>query len=843
MVSIKEFIQQQVLIPRLQQNGVLAVHDPDRRYRELCLELASEEVRVVDASESSIESREAALKALLELGQTSADLKGLLVYVPAEVPLDDDHKMRDPFALYRECGSKFPDGDSDEYINLCIKAKPDFRTEIRRVFKENPDPSFAVIDAIGGGSGWPNLQALLGVESAQDILFALLVPSPSQQEDLKSQDAWVSEAKELIDAALGLKLTTREKTLSSISDQLWRFLLFSEFVFDLPEKLPEALVNVQCAQEEAKPLVEYLCERLRSDIRAQVIYIERAESVEQELNLPQHCKDITSFGERDTFPFEERRFLKQAVSCLEDGDVDAVRDILKRHQYSVWMGKGESQVQWELLRVALELTETCDDRERELPNHSRSLESLMDFYAGSLWEADRLHREFEQAVCDYIEVPAVLKDVVALARSQYRRLADKVQDLFIRNFIKSGWPPIGQLANKDVFNHFVSPKLQDSGYRIALFLVDALRFELGVVLGNQLIEDGQVEIKTAFAQLPSITSVGMASLLPGAEKSLALERSDSGKVVPVLDGVPVENVSKRMDVLRQLYGQRFEEMTLNNFINKKRRVQSFVELLVLRSTHIDAQFEKAHDTALALTLDTLKKIRVAVNRLKKMGFHEVVIATDHGFVLNVHSQAGDVASKPQGDWVNIHERCLLGQGTADASNFIVNADEAGIHGDFSQLAGPKALVPYRDGLSYFHGGVSLQELILPVITLRMVEEEPDSDLLEIKVNLTYKDGTKRITTLMPVIDVALEVLGLFGKDEDLEILLEAHDPKGNVVGEARAGGPVNPATGTMVLRYGERFRVTLKMDEEFEGKFKIIALNPINLTSYGELELKTDYVR
>ena len=84
----------------------------------------------------------------------------------------------------------------------------------------------------------------------------------------------------------------------------------------------------------------------------------------------------------------------------------------------------------------------------------------------------------------------------------------------------------------------------------------------------------------------------MASLLPGAEKSLALERSDSGKVVPVLDGVPVENVSKRMDVLRQLYGQRFEEMTLNNFINKKRRVQSFVELLVLRRTNIDAQFEK-----------------------------------------------------------------------------------------------------------------------------------------------------------------------------------------------------------------------------------------------------------
>ena len=47
---------------------------------------------------------------------------------------------------------------------------------------------------------------------------------------------------------------------------------------------------------------------------------------------------------------------------------------------------------------------------------------------------------------------------------------------------------------------------------------------------------------------------------------------------------------------------------------------------------------------------------------------------------------------------------------------------------------------------------------------------------------------------------------------DFEILLEAQDKKGNVVGEAKSGGLVNPATGTVTLKPGERVQVTLKMD-------------------------------
>jgi len=89
-----------VLRPRLKQAGCLVVYDPARRYRDLCFDLMADKVRVVDASESSIESREAALLALREVGQPKAALEGVLIYVPAKRPETDEQKQADPFALY-----------------------------------------------------------------------------------------------------------------------------------------------------------------------------------------------------------------------------------------------------------------------------------------------------------------------------------------------------------------------------------------------------------------------------------------------------------------------------------------------------------------------------------------------------------------------------------------------------------------------------------------------------------------------------------------------------------------------------------------------------------------------
>lgn len=67
-MSIAEFIRESVLRPRLKQWGCLVVYDADKRYREQCFDLGAEKVRVVDTTDSSIESRELALQALREVG-------------------------------------------------------------------------------------------------------------------------------------------------------------------------------------------------------------------------------------------------------------------------------------------------------------------------------------------------------------------------------------------------------------------------------------------------------------------------------------------------------------------------------------------------------------------------------------------------------------------------------------------------------------------------------------------------------------------------------------------------------------------------------------------------------
>ena len=181
----------------------MVVYDPDARYRYLCLEMGSETLRVIDATKSCILSREDALKTLNELGRQGTKLEGMLVYMPEKAPLSDGEKQHDPFTLYTVYGRVFPDGDDDEFMSICLRARTDHATEIRRIFNDDANPGFQVIDAMGRGMGWPNLQVLLGVKPTRDILFALLSPSESRKEALKGQDAWVFEAKELLSSSRG----------------------------------------------------------------------------------------------------------------------------------------------------------------------------------------------------------------------------------------------------------------------------------------------------------------------------------------------------------------------------------------------------------------------------------------------------------------------------------------------------------------------------------------------------------------------------------------------------------------------------------------------------------------
>jgi hypothetical protein len=840
-MSIAAFIRDTILGPRLLKAGCMVVYDPDRRYQSICASLEDERVRVIDASESSIESRFSAITALRELGQPKSELDAVLVYVPTRRSETDEQQQDDPFSIYAASGDVFPRDDGDDYQSLCLRAKPDHSTDIRRVFASMESaPSFAVIDAIGGGANWPQLRSALRVDSAREILIALLAPSVTQADALKADGGWADEAREFLQATLGLTLKTRGKSWNALANELWRFVLFSEFVFDLPGALPDALKNVPYAPIEAKPIVEDVCDSLRGSASARVAYIDRAEAIELELDLPAQCSAIEDLGERDTFPFEERTFLEIAIKGITSNDTDATRRMLARNKNSVWLGKGESLAQWELIRAGLSLVEACEDFERQLADHARSQAALLDFYVGSLREADRLQREFEQAVGDFLDPHGLMHAVIDQARARYRRLAEKVQTIFTKHLETAGWPPEGRLANADVFDRLLADRLKEGGRRVAYLMVDALRYELGVALERMLAEDGPVELQPAYAQLPTITLVGMASLLPGARSDLSL-CLEADALVPRLGGAKVGNVSQRMDVLKKRFGDRFREMPLNEFVRGKSKIDETVDLLVLRSTEIDSQLENNPETTLSLIPGTLKMIRGAMHKLRGFGFREAVIVTDHGFFLNAQAEVGDVCIKPQGNWpVVAHDRIMLGDGNADAHNAVIGAEKLGIRGDFSQAALPRTMAPYRSGHLYFHGGASLAEAVVPVLIARLESDDHEA-AGKVSVQLSYKNGAKRITTRVPVIDIQIQSEDMFSQGVSVEVLIEAQDAKGNVVGEPRAGADINAATRTLTLMPGQAKQVALRMDPDFEGKFSVKALNPTTLATYSVLALETDY--
>ena len=147
---------------------------------------------------------------------------------------------------------------------------------------------------------------------------------------------------------------------------------------------------------------------------------------------------------------------------------------------------------------------------------------------------------------------------------------------------------------------------------------------------------------------------------------------------------------------------------------------------------------------------------------------------------------------------------------------------------------------YQAGAVYCHGGASLQEAVVPVIVVRLRAAQPSAGK-QATVTLSYKRGAKKITTRVPVFDIAVGAGDLFSMEAVVDILLEAHAKQGEVIGEAKPGGPVNAATRILSLKPGDTVQVTLRMDDEFQGKFTVKALDPTTMTTFSKLDLETDY--
>jgi len=838
-MTIREFIQNQIFGRRAKERGVLVIYDPSRRYRDIVLGLGSNNCKVIDASQSIVEQREAATDALSALAD--GVIHQLIIWVPAKRPTDSDAKQKDPFSVFAEVGAAFPEGDGDDIASLCRRAKPDHIAEINRLFEQG-EPSFDVVDALDQGGSWPKLKTLLGANSTKEILLGLLSPKPDQEEALKHDPTWVAEGKDFLNRSLGYRLKTKGQTRQSIAEELWRVLLFSEFAFDSEGDIPAAFETVPRIGKESKSLVYDVCEELRKHLDHKDYYQSKANEVEEYLELAKRSSGMTQLGVRDTFAFEERFYLQHLVDSALKGNLDAARDIGESRKKSIWLSQEDRLAEWSLALRALDLMDAAGRlNDPKFP----TLESIIHGYAMTWRDLDRHHREMEQSFNQWDGDHDGLEALVARARSDYFRSVDALQNEFVRLVSAEGWPASGSQLfwNCQLFSKAVNPALE-VGERVAYFLVDSLRYELGVEIEKQLSDKHQVALQTVCAQLPTYTEVGMASLMPDAESVLKLVQKD-GKLVTTLGGDIVTTPAARFSYLQSRKGDQCADIDMDDLIQKKKlKIPDKVKLLVVRTRDIDTIAHGSPHQVLQMIPNLMRQIIRGLTKVADLGFDKAVIATDHGFILLQEQDAGNVAPRPQGTWLIAKSRCMLGQGVADSANLLMKHGELGIPGEFDNFASPKALIPYSRGQIYYHEGLSLQECVLPCLTVNLVTATKKGiKSSSVRLTLTYRQGkSDRITSRRPVVDLTWPEGELFADEREIEVAIDVTDNKGNTIGWVGSCQSVNAATGGVRIKPGAALAVGLRMETDFSGNFTVRVLDSTTNLLLAELKLKTGYL-
>ena len=844
-MTITEFIQA-TFRNRAEKAGALVIYDPAQKYHNIVGAMAGEHCIVVDATKSFIEAYETAISVWIEFGKPKSGEGRLIVYVPLEPPGTLEERCQEPFSGIAAGSDWFPRSDEDSFQSLCERAKPEHRNKIRELFA-NGLPDFPTIDAVGAGNTWPQLETLLSVESTADIIVALLVPTLDQRQKLNATDSWIVEARELLDSQLGFTPKTKTKKWESVADELWRFVLFSEFAFDLPDGLPESLTNVPRAKPEAEALINHVCEILRQE-RNNATYIYRSDRVAAELNLEERMRNLPHLGKRDTFAFEERSFLRQYVQSLLDADLGRAAEIADRRRTSIWVRHTERGMLWTVAERARELMVAADDLDRDLTSNLKSAAELISFYTSRGYRLDQANRELEKAVTDtYGEIDG-LEELIAFSSNRFLMVTESLQRRFIDCVAKDGWPVSGRLRATQVFDKTVAPLLETRGVKVALFFVDSLRFELAVALERQLSGAYSCHLEIVCAQLPTITPVGMAALLPKADGNLRLV-SNGSDLVPTISGKHIRNPQERFGYIQEFYGDRVSMVDLDTFVSLsyggKKKQPSFpsnVDLLLIKTTDIDDQGELDVGSVCLFLPHILGKLITAVGKLKKLGFHHTIFATDHGFGLLPKFGPGDTVAKPIGDWLQVKDRCMLGYGPSTADTVSFSKEQVGIQGDFANFIVPRSFGTFNKRHPYFHGGLSLAEAVIPVLTVNLGNETSENRPL-MDVQLRYRgESSGTITTRRPVLDVCVFSKELFAGEIAFRLEARAKTTAGEIiVGEAASCSYVDPATGVVKIKAGQAIKVPLRIVEDFNGPMDVRAIDAETGVIYGApLKLKAE---
>lgn len=852
-MSIQTFIADKIFRPRAQSSRVLVIYDVGGLYHNVVKGMASTDCRVIMGDGAMVDVRKGVLELIpfLSLSPRHHALVWL-PFPPPNLPLSAAHAQlqTDLAAVAVTMGpdTVFPAGADDSLQAICLKAFPDMHGEIHRLFEGGRQPSFALIDQLKKGQQWPELQAAIGAVmrvdlSSREIIEAFL-ERDNLDEVLADGGPWVDEARRLLNSTFGVGNLPPMRRASEFRNYLWRLVLFSEFVFDSSDDLPAELASQPKAAPGARELVFNLCESLRGKQTQQEAYMRSAEQVEAQLQLSTRVAKMRNLGRRDTFAFEERLFLDRFCESVKAGALAEAQEMVELRLKSMWVTRADHEgrlQEWQAARSVIELLERC----AAFQEPPQRLGQLAEAYQANYHLLDKAHRLLEQSEANRIEEHAGLEELIRLARVRYLDCAARLHKAHLRAIELESWPPLGaELENACLFDKVVDPLLRQ-GKRVAYLLIDSLRYELAADLRETLIKTYKVELRLSYAQLPTYTEVGMASLMPQAKAKLRLKLKEQGevrKLAAYLGERAVPDPTTRFNHLKEVMGDRCQHEPISKLQQGARpHLDQRVQLFVVRGSDIDEASHAGGSRAMLQIPAMMREIGVAISKLARMGFDHVVIATDHGFMLRPVSGPGDACKAPPGEWLVRKTRCLLGNGgnASDPANFVIDRAKLGIEGDFNQYATPRAFLPYDGSTDYFHEGLSPQENFLPclIINLSTSPAARTGAAPDIYINTR---GRTAVTTLCPSFSLEWrqEELGL---DGDKVFLIQVLDAAGVEMTSLAMGDNVDHMTQRVTLQPGKPTKFGVVLRDDFTGEFTIKALDPETMAEYHSVKLTTNF--
>jgi hypothetical protein len=422
-----------------------------------------------------------------------------------------------------------------------------------------------------------------------------------------------------------------------------------------------------------------------------------------------------------------------------------------------------------------------------------------------------------------------LEKLITRAEQRYTEVGSELAKHFITQFQKAKHPIKGLLRQRDVFEKQVKPLLGEG--KLAYVWVDALRFEMARELCRLVKDDFELEIQPAISMMPTITEIGMAALLPKAHESGKVVAVGGGKLALEIGGMVIKDRKDRVAFLKENAGVSVFDAKLEDLLPKpakkvKEGIQN-TDLILITSQEIDELCEADNMAQARLQLDgVLSHLRRGVRVLADHGVKTIVLVADHGHLFADEIGEDMKIESPGGKVEDLHRRVWVGVGgNSEPSYLRTSLASLGVDSEFD-IATPWTFAVFKSkggGRAYFHGGLSPQELIVPVVVMHSAAK-PSAASTGIQWTLT--PGTAKLTTRFFSVQIAgSESESSLFEFEPPKVRIELRANKKCVSLPVSASYGFEDATGEVKLKIAENDNkriepntVTVMLSEEISQK-------------------------